>query len=250
MCAILRSRIRESGELWEKMREGERERAHKRERKKERKTESLSLALFPSLSFSRSLSLAFFLSLSFSRSPSLALFLSLSFSLFLSLSLTLFLSLSFSRSFSIALALLLSLSFSGMLTLSLVLLVVFHSKGSTVNWSFNWIFRKISKRPWTPPPPHFRKVMLQIFSEIHDRSIIYNGKNLQHNFLDWKWTPPPGTFPKIHPFWKGKASLRGRPLCLPPAKENTCFCYPVTLGGQNWPIDACFKAPGWPGTTT
>ena len=62
--------------------------------------------------------------------------------------------------------------------------------------------------------------------------------------------PPPGTFPKIHPFWKGKASLRGRPLCLPPAKENTCFCYPVTLGGQNWPIDACFKAPGWPGTTT
>jgi len=45
--------------------------------------------------------------------------------------------------------------------------------------------------------------------------------------------PPPGTFPKIHPFWKGKASLRGRPLCLPPAKENTCFCYPVTLGGQN-----------------
>ena len=35
-----------------------------------------------------------------------------------------------------------------------------------------------------PPPPHFRKVMLQIFSEIHDRSIVYNGKNLQHKFLD------------------------------------------------------------------
>ena len=34
------------------------------------------------------------------------------------------------------------------------------------------------------PPPHFRKVMLQIFSEIHDRSIVYNGKNLQHKFLD------------------------------------------------------------------
>ena len=44
-------------------------------------------------------------------------------------------------------------------------------------------FRKSSKRPLTPPP-HFRKVMLQIFSEIHDRSIVYNGKNLQHKFLD------------------------------------------------------------------
>ena len=35
-----------------------------------------------------------------------------------------------------------------------------------------------------PPPPHFRKVMLHIFSEIHDRSIVHNGKNLQHKFLD------------------------------------------------------------------
>ena len=26
-------------------------------------------------------------------------------------------------------------------------------------------------------PPHFRKIILQIFSEIHDRSIVYNGKN-------------------------------------------------------------------------
>ena len=33
-------------------------------------------------------------------------------------------------------------------------------------------------------PPHFRKVMLQFFSEIHDRSIVYNGKNLQHKLLD------------------------------------------------------------------
>ena len=45
-------------------------------------------------------------------------------------------------------------------------------------------FRKSSKRPLTPPPAHFRKVMLQIFSEIHDQSIVYNGKNLQHKFLD------------------------------------------------------------------
>ena len=35
-----------------------------------------------------------------------------------------------------------------------------------------------------PKRMNFRKVMLQIFSEIHDRSIVYNGKNLQHKFLD------------------------------------------------------------------
>ena len=51
-------------------------------------------------------------------------------------------------------------------------------------------FRKSSKRPMTPPP-HFRKIMLQIFSEIHDRRIVYNGKNLQQIFLDWKWPLPP-----------------------------------------------------------
>ena len=28
------------------------------------------------------------------------------------------------------------------------------------------------------PPPHFRKIMLRIFSKIHDRSTPYNGKNL------------------------------------------------------------------------
>ena len=36
------------------------------------------------------------------------------------------------------------------------------------------------------PPPHFRKIMLRICSEIHDRSTLYNGKNLQHKFLDRK----------------------------------------------------------------
>ena len=36
------------------------------------------------------------------------------------------------------------------------------------------------------PPSHFRKITLQFFSEIHDRSIVYNGKNLQHKFSDWK----------------------------------------------------------------
>ena len=32
--------------------------------------------------------------------------------------------------------------------------------------------------------------MLRIFSEIHDRSSLYNSKNLQHEFLDWKLPPP------------------------------------------------------------
>ena len=47
------------------------------------------------------------------------------------------------------------------------------------------IFWKSSKRPLIPPP-HFRKIMLRFFSGIHDRRSVYNGKNLQHKFLDWK----------------------------------------------------------------
>ena len=31
---------------------------------------------------------------------------------------------------------------------------------------------------------NFRKIILQIFPEIHDQSIVYNGKNLQYKFLD------------------------------------------------------------------
>ena len=31
---------------------------------------------------------------------------------------------------------------------------------------------------------NFRKIMLRIFSKIHDRSTPYNGKNLQNKFLD------------------------------------------------------------------
>ena len=49
------------------------------------------------------------------------------------------------------------------------------------------------------PPPHFRKIILRFFSGIHDRRTVYNGKNLQYKFLDWKL--PFGIFPKIHPFW-------------------------------------------------
>ena len=80
ICAILRSRIGESGEFWEKVRESERERVRERreregKRQKRRKKESAreSLFLFP-LSHSRSLALL----------PSLSF--SLYFSLFLSLS--------------------------------------------------------------------------------------------------------------------------------------------------------------------
>ena len=42
-----------------------------------------------------------------------------------------------------------------------------------------------------PKRMNFRKIMLRICSEIHDRSTLYNGKNLQHKFLDRKWPPPP-----------------------------------------------------------
>ena len=35
---------------------------------------------------------------------------------------------------------------------------------------------------------------------------------LQYRFLDWKWPPPFGTFPKIHPIWKRASSLREEEL--------------------------------------
>ena len=50
-----------------------------------------------------------------------------------------------------------------------------------------WIFGKVPNGLWTPAPPSFSESYVAIFSEIHDRSIVYNGKNLQHKFLDWKW---------------------------------------------------------------
>ena len=37
--------------------------------------------------------------------------------------------------------------------------------------------------------PNFRKIILRIFSGIHDQITVYNGKNLQYNFLDWKCHP-------------------------------------------------------------
>ena len=36
------------------------------------------------------------------------------------------------------------------------------------------------------PHPHFWKIMLQIFPKFMTEVPLYNDKNLQHNFLDWK----------------------------------------------------------------
>ena len=71
-------------------------------------------------------------------------------------------------------------------------------------------FRKSSKRQLTPPLI-FRKVVLQIFSEIHDRSIVYNGKNLQYKFLDWKWPPPLWNFSENSSILEGKGVPKGSP---------------------------------------
>ena len=59
-----------------------------------------------------------------------------------------------------------------------------------------------------PPALIFGKLYCKFLSETHDRSIVYNDKNLQYKFLDWKRPPPPlRTFLKIHPFWRCAASL-------------------------------------------
>ena len=56
------------------------------------------------------------------------------------------------------------------------------------------------------PPPHSRKIIVQIFSEKPSFKPCIKVKNLQYKFLDWtmNMTPPPppllGT-PKINPFW-------------------------------------------------
>ena len=39
-------------------------------------------------------------------------------------------------------------------------------------------------------PPSFSENHIAVFSGIHDRRTVYNGKNLQYKFLDWKWPPP------------------------------------------------------------
>ena len=61
---------------------------------------------------------------------------------------------------------------------------IFRKKLGTYQASKTDEFLEKFQTAFDPTPPHFRKVMLQFFPEIHDRSIIYNGKNLQHKFLD------------------------------------------------------------------
>ena len=107
-------------------------------------------------------------------------------------------------------------------------------------------FRKSSKRS------HFRKIILWIFSGIHDRITVYNDKNLQHKFLDWKsvcmvvfhisqistdWTPRltvysqfkykrgPRKIDKSHIIRKSKISSLGLPVgCLASRKLSvTCW---------------------------
>ena len=51
-----------------------------------------------------------------------------------------------------------------------------------------------------------QKFMLQIFAIIDDTSVMNFRKKLQHNFPKMRGgggQRPFGTFPKIHPFWKG-----------------------------------------------
>ena len=55
--------------------------------------------------------------------------------------------------------------------------------------------------------------MLQIFAIIRGTSVMNFGKNPQHDFPKMKGgggQRPFGTFLKIHPFWKGEASLNIR----------------------------------------
>ena len=56
--------------------------------------------------------------------------------------------------------------------------------------------------------------MLQIFAIIDNTSVMNFRKKLQHNFpkMSGGGQRPFGTFPKIHPFWKGNASLRGKEI--------------------------------------
>ena len=54
------------------------------------------------------------------------------------------------------------------------------------------------------------KFILQIFAIIDDISVMNFRKNLQYDFPKMRGggQRPFGTFPKIHPFWEGDASLR------------------------------------------
>ena len=58
------------------------------------------------------------------------------------------------------------------------------------------------------PPPHLGKKTLSHFFPnkpcLKPCAIV---QNLRYKFLDWKWPPPFGTFPNIHPLWWRHPSL-------------------------------------------
>ena len=57
----------------------------------------------------------------------------------------------------------------------------------------------------TPLPPPFLEITLRFFTQ---NIPLWNQQNLQCNFLDRKWPPPPfGSFPKKHPFWRIQSPL-------------------------------------------
>ena len=59
------------------------------------------------------------------------------------------------------------------------------SHRDALHYQNGWFFVKVPNGLW-PPPLIFGKSCCNFFSEIHDWSIVYNDKNLQHKFLDWK----------------------------------------------------------------
>ena len=69
-------------------------------------------------------------------------------------------------------------------------------------------FRKSFKRPLTPSPSFFGKLCCKFFLKFMTEVSSIMAKICNINFWIENDPPPPfGTFPKIHPFWKGNASL-------------------------------------------
>ena len=73
-----------------------------------------------------------------------------------------------------------------------------------------WIFGKVPNGHW-PPPSFFGKLYCKFFLKFMTEVSSIMAKICNINFWIENDPPPFGTFPKIHPFWKGKASLR----CIP-----------------------------------
>ena len=83
--------------------------------------------------------------------------------------------------------------------------------GNMQNWISKTFLNKNHPRGGSFP---IQKFMLQIFAIIKGTSVMNFGTNPQHDFLKMRGggQRPFGTFPKIHPFWSGEASLRHGPL--------------------------------------